>query len=440
MSLVQKQLALTITLAMGTIGAQGAHAHGNLDSAPGWLNQTLVEQQRPPIDAGIATPALPKPRGSSFAAHATSRNGLSVARVLDSVGSDPSTPRHLNQWASNPAFAERYRYGLAPGRLGALLEQLAGSQNANLGSATQNSLQQVNSGLLSALRQVDNTTSENSRVWFKGLGNTGTLDAQHGSAGVQQRSQGLLLGADWSLDHAWRIGVMGGKSTSDLNAKRFKGDLDSWHLGGYAVRQDGPLALRLGAIYSSHAGQNQRDVDFAFVDYREHLKGTYKAQSQNAFAELGYQWDSGGLRAEPFASLGYQRYQRDRFQEKGGDSALNVGAQTQQNLSSSLGLRVTHDFTLDNQMVLTPHLSTRWKHLYGDVGSSVRQSFAWDQRDASRREFTVGGTSLDRDSLALHTGLDLALSTQHSVGLAYTGEFGSNSRSQGLSGQWTMTF
>lgn len=436
MPLIHKQLALAVILALGVTDAQYAQARGNMEPDSEWLGQIELNSEKHHFE-----PALPAPEDFYFANHATSRNGLSIARVMDSAVDKLLASGELNEW-------EQYQfeqYGLylgtlEPGRVGAVLEQLAGSQNANLGTATQNSMKQLNASLLSAIRQVDTGTREAGRVWVQALGASGNLDAQHGSAGLKHRSHGLLLGADWSIDHAWRLGIVGAKSGSDLSAKRFKGDVDSWHLGAYAVRQDGPLALRLGALYSSHAGQNKREVDFDFINYREHLTGKYKAQSQNAFAELGYQLDTAGLRAEPFAGVGFQRYQRDRFQEKGGYSALNVGAQTQQNLSSTFGLRVTHDFALDNQMTLKPHVSTSWKHLYGDVGSSVRQSSAWESREDFDSEFTIGGTSLDRNSLALRTGLDLALSEEHSVGLAYTAEFGSHSRNQGLMGQWAMAF
>lgn len=436
MPLIQKQLALAITLTLGATSAQYAQARGDMEPDSEWLEQIALNSETPPSE-----PALPAPEDFYFADHATSRNGLNVARMMDSAVDALLESGELSEW-EHEQFENYGQYlgSLESGRIGAVLEQLAGTQNANLGTATQNSMKQLNASLLSAIRQLDNDTSDEGRVWVQALGSSGTLDAQHGSAGLNHRSQGLLLGADWSIDHAWRIGMVGGKSGSDLSARRFKGELDSWHLGAYAVRQDGPLALRMGALYSRHTGQNKREVDFDFINHREHLTGKYKAQSQNAFAELGYQLDTGGLRAEPFAGVGFQRYQRDRFQEKGGYSALNVGTQTQQNLSSTFGLRLTSDFTLDNQMALKPHLSTSWKHLYGDVSSNVRQSPAWEKRDDFNSEFTTGGTSLDRNSLALRTGLDLALSAEHSVGLAYTAEFGSHSRNQGLMGQWAMAF
>lgn len=378
-----------------------------------------------------------------FVDHATTRNGRQVSRVLDAAVKTFLEYGEPTPWEENRLEEIGFELGnLAPGRLGGVIEQLAGSQNANLGTATQNSLKQINSNMLATLRKLSDNRDDarNGRVWLQVLDNTGSLDKQHGSAGLQQRTQGLMLGSDWAVDDAWRIGVMGAKSASDLSAKRFKGELDSWHLGAYAVRQDGPLALRLGAIYSSHAGQNKRTVDFNFHHYREQAKSKYDAESQNAFAELGYQLDLGNLQVEPLAGIGYQRYQRDRYKEKGGFAALNVGAQTQENFSSTFGVRMTGAFELGNRMILKPHLSTGWKHLYGDVGSSVRQSSSWVKRPGFNSDFTVQGTSLDRDSLALRTGLDLALSAQHSLGLAYTAEAGSNSRHQGLVGQWTLAF
>ncbi|ROM47946.1 autotransporter outer membrane beta-barrel domain-containing protein [Pseudomonas poae] len=432
---IHKQLGLAITLMLGATSAQHTQARGDMRPNSEWFEPVALSTNTP------VKPVAPAPAAFHFADHAGSRNSLSVARVLDSAVDALLASDELSEWEKYHLKAYgQYLGSLAPGRLAATLEQLAGSQNANLGTATQNSMKQLSASLLSAIRQLDNDTHEAGRFWLQGLGSGGRLGAQHGSAGLNQSNQGLLLGADWALDHAWRIGVVGGKSGSDVSAKGFKGELASWHLGGYAVRQDGPLALRLGALYSRHTGQNRRTVDFGFVGYRERLAGTYTAQSQNAFAELGYQLDTGGLRVEPSAGIGFQRYHRSRFQEKGGYSALNVGTQTQQNLSSTLGLRLSHEIALSNRIALKPHLSTHWKHLYGNVDSRVRQSFAQEKREDFNSEFTIAGTSLDRDNLTLRTGLDMALSAEHSVGLAYTAEVGSHSRHHGLMGQWAMTF
>lgn len=437
MPLTQKQLAITVALVLVSTSAQFAQAWEDMEPDSEWITDTALTTPHK-----AQHPALPEPAGDFFfAEHATSHNGKQVAIMLDSTVDKLLESDVLSEWQEYElAKLGDYLGRLQPGQVGAVLEQLAATQNANLGTATQNSMNELNASLLAVMREPSESAGAGGRVWFNGLGNTGKLEGQRGSTGLQQRTRGLMVGADWSLDHAWRIGVMGAKTGSDLSAKRFNAELDSWHVGAYALRQEGPLALRLGAIYSNHDGQNKRGVDIDFLGFREQLKGKYNAQSQNAFAELGYQMGDEGFSVEPFAGIGWQRYHRDSFSEKGGVTALNVGEQTQQNLSSTFGLRLSSLYALGNQMSLKPHLSTHWKHLYGDVNSTVRQSSAWEKSDDFNSGFTIKGTALDRDSLALRAGLDLALSAQHTLGLTYTADVGSNSRNQGLMGQWTMGF
>jgi len=430
MPFTQHKLAFVIALALSAASLQSAQARGDIgynpyafqpyDALPDeWYDESEIEAA--PVDSYLTQ-------------RATSHNGLQVAKVLE-----PALIRLLESGElTSEQIKALEKFGDAldkqPGGIGASLEQLAGSQNANLAGATQNTTQQLSSQLLSTLRTLP--ADDNGRFWVQGLGNGGSLDKQGGSAGLKHDTHGLLLGADWALDHAWRVGVIGAKSSSNLNAQRFSADLDSWHLGGYAVRTDGPLALRLGAIYSDHAGQNKRNVNL--LDYKEQLKGSYNAQSQTLFSELGYQLGSADVSVEPFAGIGFQRYHRDSFKETGGLTALNVGAQTQQNLSSTFGLRLATVYRFDQQISLTPHLSTGWKHLYGEVDSKVRQSYR--ALPGLTDGFTINGTSLDRNSLDLQAGLDLALSTQHTLGLTYSAQAGTNSRNQGLMGQWRMSF
>lgn len=327
------------------------------------------------------------------------------------------------------------------------IEQLAGGSNANLANATLSSANSVNSSLLSAMRQTDNTdfngqhrtpslaagSKATGRVWLQALGNGGTLDRDHASSALQHSTEGLVLGADWALDEQWRVGVIGAKSQTRLDGNHLDGDLDSWHLGAYALRQSGPLALRLGASHGNHDGSTKRRV--AFNSFSDRLKGRYDAHTQQAFTELGYNLGSGNFRAEPFANLGYQRYQRDSYTEKGGAAALQVHGQTQGNFSSTFGLRLAQLNTLDNGMQLTPRFGAGWKHTYGDVDSRTHQRLA-----TGGRTYTVKGAALDRNSLLVDAGLDLGVSANHTLGVGLTGEIASDSRNHGVTGQWRMAF
>ncbi|WP_100939845.1 autotransporter domain-containing protein [Pseudomonas sp. QS1027] len=323
---------------------------------------------------------------------------------------------------------------------GQALDQLSGGSTAQLRNATLSGSRQVGSSLLTVMRQTEDQGDKvqvmnggHSRLWVQGLGNSARFDSTHGNHGLRQNTRGLVLGADWALDSEWRLGVLGGQSQSDFKGQRFTGDLDSWHAGAYALRQSGPLALRLGAVYSSYSGKTERRVEFN--GYRDRLKGEYDANSQQAFAELGYRFGGADLRVEPFTGLGYERYHRDAFTERGGEAALAVDSQTHGNLNSTFGLRASSITTFDNKMSLSPHLSAGWKHLYGDVGSTTQQKFT-----VSDRSFKVKGAALDRDSLLLEAGLDLKLSPSQNLGVGYTGEVSSNQRNHGVTGHWRLTF
>ncbi|PTT32741.1 autotransporter domain-containing protein [Pseudomonas sp. HMWF021] len=384
----------------------------------------------------------------AFSQFAATGNGNNAASSLASMGKNNALYNALLNTTQSTA--------------GAAIEQLAGASNANLTSATLGASSQVGNSMLAAMQQMGgspglmvgldqretpvlaangvptearnlNDPNARGRLWLQAIGGYGKLDGEHGNSGLEQRTKGSVLGAEWALNPQWRLGVLGGYSKTDLDATGVDGNVESWHAGVYALRQSGPLSLRLGAAYSGHQGESKRTV--AFNGFSDRLKGDYDADSQQAFAELGYAMGSRCLSAEPFASLGYQRYHRDRYQEKGGAAALDVDSQTQDNFSSTLGLRLAHLSSLDNGMSLTPRLAAGWKHTYGAVSSSTRQAFV-----VGGTAFNVDGSALDRDSLVLEAGLDVGISARHSLGLGYSGEMGSNSRNHGLVGQWQMNF
>ena len=327
------------------------------------------------------------------------------------------------------------------------LDQLAGHSTANLAKATLNSDRPVSTSMLSAMHQLDSASAypgrkynsprlaagseDAGRVWLQALGHGGKLDRDDDA--LQHSTKGLVMGADWRIDEQWRLGVMGGKSQTRLDGRLLDGDLDSWHLGAYALRQSGHMSLRLGVIHSNHDGSTKRQV--AFNGFSDRPKGRYDATTQQAFAEVGYNLGRDVYRIEPFASLGYQRYQREGYLEKGGDAVLQVQGQTRNNANSTFGLRVAKLNTLNNGMKLTPRLSAGWKHTYGNALSQTRQKLA-----TGGTRFIVEGAALDRDSVRLDAGLDLSLSARHTLGVGVTGEMGTDSRNHGVTGQWQMTF
>lgn len=193
------------------------------------------------------------------------------------------------------------------------------------------------------------------------------------------------------------------------------------------------MSLRLGATHNSHDGSSARRVEF--YGFKDRPKGRYDANTQQAFAEVGYNFGRANVSIEPFATLGYQRYQRDSFAEKGGDASLKVHDQSEENVNSTFGLRLAKLNTLHNGMQLTPRLSAGWKHTYGKVYTETRQRLV-----SGGNDYSVYSAPLDRNKLMVDAGIDLRLSARNTLGVGVTGEMGNDTRNHGINGQWQMTF
>lgn len=401
--------------------------------------ETLAVEAAPGNTVETAMIAAPSPATVGMSATvAASSEAVDKPVVTSTPSTQPESPAVTPRAEAAKNAAVAALLGSDTPTASYALEQLAAGNTANLAKATLSSDGPVSASMLSAMRQLDNGSAHSNavkegsgRVWFKALGHGGTLDRDVDA--LRHSTHGLVLGADWGIADEWRLGVIGGKSETRLDSRGLDGDLDSWHLGAYALRQHGPLSLRLGGAYSKHDAGTKRRV--AFNGFSNRLQGGYDANTQQAFAELGYTLSVANTRIEPFASLGYQRYQRDSYTEKGGAAALKVDGQNKDNINSTFGLRLAQFNSLDNGMQLTPRFSAGWKHTYGDITNETRQRLVSGSRD-----FTVSGASLDRNSVVVDAGVDFGVSARHSLGIGLTGEAGTDSRNHGVTGEWRMSF
>ncbi|GLK88452.1 autotransporter outer membrane beta-barrel domain-containing protein [Pseudomonas turukhanskensis] len=377
---------------------------------------------------------------------------VSVARSRSSINVASSLGTHTDTLINHLLSTDHETASLA-------LEQLAGAASASRVAAMLASTAQVSNTLLRAMEQRDNRGNSlhpavlhgdapmavsndrgphdprgEGRVWFKALGSQGSFESEDNAGDLKQRTSGGLMGADWPVGDAWRMGVVSGYSKTDLDAGDYlSGAMKSYHLGAYAWHHYGPLATRMGFAYSNHEGTSKRQVDYN--NFSDTPRGHFDASGQQVFVEFAYQTANARLVKEPFINLSYQRYQRDAYAEKGGAASLYVQEQQQNNLTSTLGLRVASLRQLDNGMSLTPRAAAGWRHTYGDTEIIARQRFV-----SGGSAFEVYGSNLDRDSLMLEGGLDLGLSPSQSLGLGYTGEIGSNGRNHGWQAQWRLSF
>ncbi|TPM56591.1 autotransporter outer membrane beta-barrel domain-containing protein [Mesorhizobium sp. B2-2-4] len=260
-------------------------------------------------------------------------------------------------------------------------------------------------------------------VWGQVFGSWSNTDSDGNAAAFDRSTGGLLAGAD-TLVGGWRVGLIGGygHSSFDADDRDSSGKSDSYHLGLYGGTNWGAIAFRSGAAYSWSSISTRRSV--AFNGFADQLSADYDAGTAQVFGELAYKADAGGFKFEPFANLAYVSVHTDGFTETGGAAALTSASTNNDATFTTLGLRGATDFALGG-IDATARGMLGWRHAFGDVAPTSVFAFAGGD------QFTIAGVPIARDAAVIEAGLDLNMSANATLGLSYTGQFGSGTVDQG---------
>ncbi|SCW92467.1 outer membrane autotransporter barrel domain-containing protein [Ancylobacter rudongensis] len=272
-----------------------------------------------------------------------------------------------------------------------------------------------------------------SALWAEGFGAWSTYDGNGNAGTLDSQTGGFLIGGDTLIDD-WRVGLLGGYSTTqfDSGAASASGQSDNWHLGVYAGRSWEALALRTGLAYSWQQVDLSRTVilpGFAGSQSADYDAGTFQA-----FGELAYGIDLAMARLEPFAALAYVQLNTDAYGETGSEAALRVDGSSTQTSFTTLGLRLAAPIPL-GAVAATFNGSLGWRHAFGDVVPTQTQSFL-----IGGLPFTVSGVPLGEDVAVVEAGLELALAPAARLNISYGGQFGDGFSQNGLSAALSVRF
>jgi fibronectin-binding autotransporter adhesin len=123
----------------------------------------------------------------------------------------------------------------------------------------------------------------------------------------------------------------------------------------------------------------------------------------------------------------------DGFTEKGGQAALSASASTTETTFATLGLRASTDIAIHG-MDATLRGMVGWRHAFGDVTPLTALAFK------GGGAFTVAGVPVATDTAIVEAGLDLALTPDATLGVAYTGQFGSGAVDQSFRANLGVSF
>lgn len=289
-------------------------------------------------------------------------------------------------------------------------------------------------------------------LWGQGFGSFGQARSDGNAASLARQTSGFVLGADARLETGFRLGVAGGYTATSLDSagQLASGTIESGFGGVYGGFEQGPVALRLGAVYADQASRLRRAVSFA--GFSDSAAARIGGATVQGFGELGYRIVLGAPQPglitkgerptaplqpaylEPFVGGAYVSIGRDRFAETGGPAALTGAAQTTEVATSTVGLRGQASLDWGVAAPVSLHGLVGYRRAYGDVVPKALLGFG------TGPSFLVAGTPISRDALVAEAGLDVRVARDTTLGVAYTGQVGERAQDHAVKGNFTYRF
>lgn len=356
-----------------------------------------------------------------------------------SVGSSSATSSVLGTQVYNSVI------GLSREEAGKALDLLSGEIHASTTSVLLNDSRLLRDVSLKQLRgQFDASPVGKVRKdlagWAEVVGQKSTLKGDGNATEVEGSVAGLFLGAHADVGSGWRLGASFGYTDGKAKVKDKNSNADITSYGVALVagnsfdagKGNGKVNVLAGAAYSWHGIDTKRHVVYTGVN--ENLSADYKAHTSQIFAEVGYAMPvSPSLIVEPFAGVSLAAHKNQGFSESGGASALTGKSETNSVTTTTLGVRGKLGISSGStQGVLTAGLG--WRRASGDV--TPKAVLAFD----GGSQFTVTGAPIAKNAAVLDLGANMAISKSTSLGLSYSGQYGSGLKDHAGSVNLRMRF
>ncbi|MNS84451.1 Extracellular serine protease precursor [compost metagenome] len=383
-----------------------------------------------PVDP--TTPTTPS-RPIAFADAARTGNQRAVANALDSLPSGNALHEYI---LTLPNGAPPAAFNSLSGEAHAsVASSLMGSSSitrtlplshlrANLNAGMRPGAPTAQAGGMMSASALPSSNAQ--PAWAELVGNWQTQNATDNTAQVRQHTGGVFVGADHAVGNGWRVGGAVGYTDSKIRVddRSSNADVSGYSAAIYGGKSfdagAGKLNLLVGTSYTWHDVSTERYATVAGASQK--LTADYGASTTQLFTELGYAMPlSDRARIEPFVGLAWSDMRSRSFSESGGSAALNGQSSSDKQTSSTLGMRAQTDFTL-NGAEGRLQATLGWRHAFGDV--LPQSTMAFDGGQA----FTVSGSPIARNAAIAELGAEVAVSTNASVGLNYSGQYGGGNR------------
>ena len=272
--------------------------------------------------------------------------------------------------------------------------------------------------------------------WTQGVGAWSKVNGDGNAVGVSRAVGGFFTGVDRRVGDNWRLGLAGGYTDAGLNdsARASSAGIGTAQLGAYAGAKYGSLNFRAGTAIGWSSIDTSRSI--AFPGFSDIASARYGATTAQMFDEVGYGMALGAVAVEPFAGFAWAHLSTQGFNETATTMAALSGSSSQHDVAySTLGARAAANTILPNGMTLTPRVSVAWQHAFGDLTPGAVLAF-----EGAGTAFTVAGVPLARDAALIETGVDVQITKQTTLGIAYTGQLAPGLQDHSVKGNFVFRF
>lgn len=270
------------------------------------------------------------------------------------------------------------------------------------------------------------------QIWATGIGNWSKVDAGGASVDMDVDYYAGLVGGEVAYGNNNKVGVFFGAGTTDSDASADgKVESNDIHFGVYGENAWDALGVTYGFTYTTQDRDAKRSL--LVKDQVGFNAVNYDAEVMQVFGEMSYKgFNTDAFTVEPYAGLSYMKISADSFTEKVGSHEFTTQLDDQKVGTVNVGVRGAMPFSVAG-LNMAVKGDVGYMQFFGDKESTAKMTLG-DAGTANLKGEELSGMG------AVGLGVDAAIGKNTTIGVSYTGAFGSDITSHGVGATLRVKF
>ena len=269
-------------------------------------------------------------------------------------------------------------------------------------------------------------------LWAAGMGSWGEVDAGGASVNMDVDYYAGFVGAELPYGNGNKVGVFFGYGQTSFDGSD-AGDMDGddIHIGMYGENDWEKFGLTYGFAYTTQDREGKRDL--TFLDRTTRSAIDYNATVFQIFGEASYKgFNTESYQVEPYIGLSWLKVSADDFTQRAGNHSVKTEIDDQNLGLANIGVRGALPFTAGS-VAMKVRADVGYMQFFGDKEATAKVTVG-DAGTASITGEELSGMGM------VGIGLDAAIGKNATIGINYTGAFGSDITSHGVGAKLGIKF